>query len=76
MIRLDYYNRLPVRAEHATLVCELLNSGGKFQLKSIVSKTGLTRTQVLCTLQALVNDKTVSFSAVGKTKFYFIDSST
>lgn len=74
MIRLDYYNRLPAREEHTTLVCKLLNSGGKFQLKSIVSKTGLTKTQVLCTLQALVNHKIVSFSAVGKTKFYFIES--
>lgn len=70
MVRLDYFNRLPAREEHLSLVQNLMKGGGKFQLKSIISRTGLSRTQVLCTLQALIDSNSVVSESVGKVKFY------
>lgn len=72
MIRLDYYNRLPARTEDIALIRALLNNGSKLQLKTIISKSGLTRTQVLCTLQELINNKEISFLTTGKTKHFFM----
>lgn len=71
MIKLDYYNRLPARAEDTIVIRALLNNGEKLQLKTIIKRSGLTKTQVLCTLQAFLNNKEISFLTIGKTKYYF-----
>lgn len=72
MIRLDYYNKLPARTEDIALIRALLSNGGKLQLKSIIGKSGLTRTQALCTLQELINNKEISFLTTEKTKYFFM----
>lgn len=72
MIRLDYYNTLPAREEHISLVRSRLVGGGRYQVKSLVNKTALTKTQVLCTLQALIDKGEVACETEGRTKYFFI----
>ena len=54
-----------------SLVRAKLVGGGKFQVKSLMNKTKLTKTQVLCTLQALIDSDEVTFEVEGKTKYFF-----
>ncbi len=70
MVRLDYFNRLPAREEHIVMVRKMMAGGGRFQLKSIVSRTGLSRTQVLCTLQALIDSSAVICQIEGKVRYF------
>lgn len=70
MAKLDYFNRLPAREEHIYLVQDLMRGGRKFQLKTIILRTGLSRTQVMCTLQALIDSKCVMSETIGKARFY------
>ena len=52
--RLDRFNTLPPRPEHSKKVVSFLRKGGEIVLSEIVAGTGLTRTQVLCALDAMV----------------------
>ncbi len=74
MAKLDYFNRLPAREEHISLVQDLMRGGGKYQLKTIILRTRLSRTQVMCTLQALIDNKRVMSETVGKARFYSLIS--
>lgn len=72
MIRLDYYNTLPARDEYISLIRSKLVGGGRFQVKSLENKSALTKTQVLCALQALIDKGEVAFEVRGKTKYFFM----
>lgn len=72
MIKLDYYNRLPTRDEHVAALLAQLKVGVKLKLQSLVVKTGLTRTQVLCGLQELINSGVISFELEGKAKLFYL----
>ena len=70
MVRLDYFNRLPAREEHLSSVRKIMCSGRRFQLKSIILRTGLSRTQVLCALQELMASNDIACETVGRVKFF------
>lgn len=74
MIKLDYYNKLPARDEHLALVLSKLLAGRRLQIKNLVMKTSLTRTQVLCALQALLDKGAITYELEGKTKYFLIDN--
>jgi hypothetical protein len=73
MAKLDYFNRLPAREEYLLAIRVLMSGGGEFQLKSLVAKSGMSRTQVLCALQALIDTDCVVCKKVGRVKFFYLN---
>lgn len=54
--KLDRFNTLPPRPEHLKKVKSLLGRGAELKVAELVDASGLSRTQVLCALEALVNE--------------------
>lgn len=57
-MKLAYFNKLPPRTEYIRLVNNVLKSK-QLSLFNIQKKTGLTKTQVACTLEKLIQDNVV-----------------
>lgn len=71
MTQLDYFNRLPAREEHLASLRRQLNKGSKMSLRLLINKTGLTKTQTLCALQALLRNGEVTFELVDQAKLFY-----
>ncbi|MCY1543043.1 hypothetical protein D9M68_788350 [compost metagenome] len=72
MIKLAHYNKLPPRQQDIDSVLRILKKGEPLQLKDIIAKSKLTRTQVLCSLEALLNSGEVIIESARKPKLYLI----
>ena len=70
---LAYFNSKPVRPEYVDKVLRKLKMGD-LTMGDLVKKTRMTRTQVACTLDKLLFDKTIeSFESERKKYFRLID---
>lgn len=56
MLKLAPYNKLPTRPEYITKVMKMLEKNPESRPVDIERKTGLTRTQVMCTLEHLLKE--------------------
>lgn len=57
-MRLTPLNKLPPRKEYLTKVLQALSCAESSE-KELIEATGLTKTQVLCALEALIGQKVV-----------------
>lgn len=55
-MKLAYFNRLPTRPEYVDKVLACLDDSDGMPDAAIARATGLTKTQVLCTLEKLLED--------------------
>ncbi len=63
------YNKLPVRNEYILKVTNSIKLKGR-SFTSIQNRTGLTRTQVACTLDQMINEGLVDIELVKGKKVY------
>lgn len=70
MIKIDHFNLLPPRPSDIVKLRHVLASGETYRLTELVVKSKLTKTQVLCSLQHMINSGEVTISTAGKTKSY------
>lgn len=59
MLKLAPYNRLPTKPEYVTKVVTMLEKYPESRPVDIERKTGLTKTQVMCTLEQLFKDNKI-----------------
>jgi hypothetical protein len=70
--RLDHFNFLPPKPEYIDKVrAALVKRGKATRLADLVASTGLSRTQALCALQAMVRDGEV-FKEKGANTFCIV----
>lgn len=55
MVR-NRFNRLPPKEEYLSKVRRLMQSGKPLSEAEMIQATGLTKTQLLCTVQRLIED--------------------
>lgn len=70
MIKIDHFNSLPPRPADITAIERALRHGENLKLNEIISKTKLTKTQALCSLQYLININKVRVLSTSKAKLY------
>jgi len=59
MLNLAPYNKLPPRPEYITKIVAMLEKHPDSRPVDIERNTGLTKTQVMCTLELLLRDKKI-----------------
>ncbi len=69
MGKLAGYNKLPPRPEYISSVLSKLDLQ-ELSLAEIIKQTRLTRTQVACTLDVLLADKTIKVIKVNNRNYY------
>lgn len=70
MIKIDHFNILPPRPNDIIKLRHILASGGEYKLTGLVLKSKLTKTQVLCSLEHMINSGEVRISSSSKAKIY------
>lgn len=70
MIRIDYFNKLPAREEHLSALRAVFKKNEKLQLKTLIRRSGLTKTQTLCALQALALSGKIEIEEHNHIKLY------
>jgi hypothetical protein len=58
-MKLSAFNTLPPRKEYLLKVMRVLNHRGALSERELIESTGLTKTQLLCALEALIADGSV-----------------
>lgn len=69
MSNLSSFNTLPARPEYISAVIRKL-SKRELALNQVVKSTGLTRTQVACTLDHLIDMSKIEVIVINKRKYY------
>lgn len=68
-MKLAYFNKLPAKAEYIQAVLNVL-TGKELPLNQIQKKTGLTKTQVACSLEQLIAENQIEIIC-NKNKNYY-----
>jgi hypothetical protein len=66
------FNRLPPRAEYIEKVMGCLIKHDRLSCAELMRLTGLTKTQVMCTLELKISDGTVDREVISNKNFYQI----
>ena len=69
MVNLAPYNKLPPKPEYIAKVVAVLHKNPDSRPVDIEKKTGLTKTQVMCTLEQLIRERKV-LVITGKSRLY------
>ncbi len=70
MTRLTYFSTLPPKPEYISKINKVLSNGELLTLSEIQAKAKLTRTQVTCTLDLLIQQKKIQIELVSNRKKY------
>ena len=72
MTRLAPYNKLPPKPEYMKKILGALSDGGELSKKDLQTRSGLTMTQLGCSLEVLLANGTVGRASKKNRMYYFL----